>query len=163
MLYSIKCESWDQINDGVNTFKVLQLICQDFNGAYSSTVIPALKYGGSFAGMVCVFVAIRGNASMPGVNYAFLLFSVIMFGGTILLVNGISTAWTFSAQFLVRAQKNLTIVKEKERRLFLSKVINSLSPLRVCVGGKYYMEKEAKLTFINFLVNGVVNLLLSSK
>lgn len=150
------------MDEAIKCFKVLQLICKNFNGSYALTVIPALKYVGAFLGMACFIVAVRAKA-VPGINYVMLLCAVVIFGGTTFLVCGISAVWKFSIELLAWGKESLGSIKSKEKMIYLSKILKSLSPHRVSVDGKYYMEKAAKLTFIHFVVTGCVNLLLLIK
>jgi len=46
---------------------------------------------------------------------------------------------------------------------YVRAVARSLHPIRFGIGGLYYLEREAKLTLMNFLVTGTGNLLIAFK
>lgn len=152
-----------ELNLAINKFKSLLLICNNFNGVYSLTIIPTLKYGMSLFGMINFYCAIRIRSPVPGMNFAFTVLSVWAFVTTILLANITSEVWIISGKFRTVIKELIGAIQLKERRMYMSKEMKSLSPLRICIGGTYYMERQAKLTFMEFIVNGNINMLLTSK
>lgn len=82
----------------------------------------------------------------------------------VIVTNVTSAIWFISGKYLARKQWELATlnVVRNAKMLFVKKVIRSLRPLRVCVGGFYYLERQAKVTFVAFIVNGNIQLLLST-
>lgn len=141
---------------------MLSLLCNNFNKAYSTTLIPSIKYPFGIAGMICFCSAIRVKV-FPGMQIIFFVNAVFIFLSMIVLANVISIVWSTSDDFAAQARDIIARIHQLERRILLKKLVVSLIPLRVCIGRLYYMEREAKLTFIQFLVNGSVNILLTFK
>lgn len=132
----------------LNEFRVLNLICNNFNEVYSLTIIPSLKYAISLFGMLCFYAANPGNElCIYGVS------TIGCFGSALLLANVTSAVWNITGKFLADTDYCIGRIQSKDRRLQqLRKLMKSMNPLRICVGGFYYMEKEAKLAIsINFL------------
>lgn len=145
-------------------FKIISLTCKHFNGVYSLSVIPLLKYTASLLGMLCFCGAVHVKLPIPGMNYGLMMIAFNIFVSTITLTTVLSNAWTISGNFLTRIGLDVSILNGRhETKLYLRKVMKSLRPLRICIAGTYYLEEEAKLTFMEFLVNGNINILLTLK
>lgn len=155
----------DQIQKSLTHYRILSLICKNFDKLYSSTIIPVLKYAPAIAGMLCFYIAVRFNLPLPVLNYGFLMVSIFGFGTSVIITNILSSIWSISGKYLARIQLNIAIASEcrPKAKIALRKELRSLKPLRISVGGIYQMDRKAKVTFMKFLVDGTVQLLLSSE
>lgn len=151
-----------EIETAFTNYRTLCLLCRYLNGVYSKAIIPTMKYSVSIVGIICFYVGVRVKV-LPGLEYGFLLIALCAFVMTISFANIISFAWYRSTTFLAVTQLSVCSIKETQERMYIRKVQKSLLPLRISVGGFYYMEKEAKLTFMQFLLNGNINLLVTFK
>jgi hypothetical protein len=83
-------------------------------------------------------------------------------GATVLGATMMSNVWYLGRAYL-RVFENCTRASTgldtKSKQLIL-KSVKALRPIRINIGGLYYMEKDAKLTVMNFIVVGTVNMLL---
>lgn len=152
----------DQIHVAFTKYNRLMLLCKYLNGIYSKVFVPSIKYSVSTVGIICFYVALRVKV-FPGMEYGFLVVAICVFVVVTSFANIISLAWFRSTIFLAKEKIVISNVKETQTKMYFRKVHKSLIPLRVSVGGLYYMEKEAKVTFIQFLVNGNINLLVTIK
>lgn len=146
----------------LRNLKLLTLLCTNFNGPYALTVIPSAKYLVSLVAMISLYVALR--VKVPhGMDYCLLVVFVCAAAYATFLANVLTVIWSTSKNFLVELRIAVADIGNLERRVRLRREQKSLRSLRICIGGLYYMEAEAKLTFMHFVVNGTGNLLIAFK
>jgi hypothetical protein len=83
-------------------------------------------------------------------------------GVIIIAATMMSTVWNSGQMFvqnLRRMTNTMTQLCENER-LMAKTMVRALAPIRVTIGSMYHMEKEAKLTLVNFIATGTMNMLL---
>ena len=91
-----------------------------------------------------------------------LILALYMWGVTTIAVMMMSSVWSLGGQYLQDLQNSVRAWVEfapEYKRLAL-KHVNALRPVRVNICGLYHMERDAKLTFMNFIIVGTVNVLL---
>lgn len=125
---------YDKLAAGsVLEYRTLAIMTTIFNESYGYAFAPLLQYILSAFVMVCFVGAVR----MPGTD----LVTTGVRAGLVLIA-------VYYCVMLLCGEKLVT---------------HSLAPIRFSVGGLYYMEREARLTFIHFLANGTLSLLIAFK
>lgn len=167
----------------ISIYKSICLLNKNYNEAFRFIVIPFIKFSLGALTMILVTGLIRLDQSIF-IRAHTLLFLVIcpIFIYVQLLVasNVMSSIFTNSDIVKENLINSLSeLVKELEsleyqtvsfqsrqlcsrQKLYYTKVVMSLTPIRCKVGNLYFMEKKAKLTYVDWLFHGVVTLLLTS-
>ena len=150
----------------VHNYRSLALLTHLFNVTVCREIVPSLKYLFCFVAMMGFSIAIglrttefSGNA----MKWVFISSALYIWGGLIVGTNMMSSVW-YSGSAHVRRLERLSLIQASTKSLNELQeqltTIKSLAPIRVTIGGLYHMEKEAKCTFINFIIVGTTNLVL---
>ena len=147
-------------------YKCLQILANHFNyGPYCSAVLPILKYCTSLFGMVLALTAVNIRQmdvlEFAIARVAFFILAIYVYGTLAVAAHVVCKFWTMSAQHLCTVQRATERIMSGDRRKHLRKIIKSLRPIRMNVGGLYHMEKSAKLTFMGFLLYGTGRILIA--
>jgi hypothetical protein len=137
-------------------YRSLALICNRFNEACGRLILPGQKFMITITGPLFAYIAIRGEIGFY-LQWTFLFTGLYIMTVAVLGVHALSTLWATSTNFLVRIERASS--DAEERKLLLA-TVKSSQPLRISLGGIYYLERDAKLTFIDFLAKALVNMLL---
>lgn len=156
-------------------YRTLAIMTTIFNQAYGYAFAPVMKYCLSGVAMVCFVGAVR----IPGVDLAATcvragLLAMAVYDMLMLIcgANAATIFWIKSTEYILERRRHPNCkfeAQEHERGLLLLArkhemlVSGSLTPIRFGVGGLYYMEREARLTFMDFLANGTLTMLIAFK
>lgn len=97
------------------------------------------------------------------IGYPLILIGIYPPIAVVIAVSAMSALWVVSNVYLMDLKK---IVLEEAgadaaaKKKYLISTIKSFFPFRVHVGGLYYLDKEAKLTFMQFLGTALANMFL---
>jgi hypothetical protein len=152
-----------QVPNLVAKYSALLLLCKFFNSSMGAEIIPSCKYMFSILSMGMFSLAVQlesTDVTTLMFKCTFFMISIYGCGVVIIAATMMSTVWN-SGQIFVQNLKCMTTTQlgENERKMAKT-MVRSLAPIRVTIGGMYHMEKEAKLTLINFVVTGTTNMLL---
>lgn len=145
-------------------YKTCYLLNDMFNEIFAPAAMPGLKYLTLLLTIFPLFGFIRFHASMDLLT-SYQVLILIPAAGLSLIPGALvmSACYNISTEF----PKNMPfkILNETNegtlhRKLYLAQV-KSILPVRCKVGSLYYMERQAKLTLLDTLVNSLVFLLLN--
>lgn len=155
-------------------YKTLSIMTTIFNQVYGCVYAPTLQYMFSLLVMICIVGAIRLPGTDPtanGVRLGLLGIGIYYLGMLFYGANAATVFWTKSTAYIRERRRcsnsnsNLGASTQEQglARKCEKLVTDSLAPIRFGVAGLYYMEKEARLTFLHFLCNGTLTLLITFK
>lgn len=150
----------------IKNYRSLQIMCNCFNNSYCLTIVPTIKYIGSFVGMTCVMIAIymkNIDGIIPAIiRYGHFVFAFYSFVMSTVAINLMSSVWQTSCQFNWDFKHNLILKCRNPKMLkkYVLCTVTSFRPLRFQIGGTYYLDKEAKLTYADFLISGTASALI---
>jgi hypothetical protein len=153
--------------NGITRYKTVSIVSTIFNQSYSIGAAPPVKYMGSFTVMTSLVGAIRlpstSAASIP-IRIGLVLLGLYYMGFMIMGVNLACSVWAKSNEYISKyRQCKGKKVESVKCRKYIRQVADSFGPIRFGVGGMYYMERNAKLTFLDFLFNGTLTTLIIFK
>lgn len=154
-----KLEGW-AFPETVHNYQTLSLLCKLYNATICSELVPLLKYFANLIAMAAFCVAVHLQATdltTTIVKVTFFAALPYVWGAIIFGGQAMSSVWASSQDYVRRvARESLGSENSKLRNCLLK----SLAPIRVTIAGLYHMEKEAKLTLIDVIIHGIVNVLL---
>ena len=88
--------------------------------------------------------------------------ALYLWGATAIAANMMSNVWSLGGLYLQDLKNSVRawVEVDPEYKRLAIKHVKALRPVRVNICGLYHMEREAKLTLMNFIVVGTVNVLL---
>jgi len=123
--------------------------------------LPGTKLMCGYVAMCSLFGAIRLRSELSLTVYVFVnLCLVFAYAGLIPAAQMMTKIFEYSQQFKTRHTKRLGIGfgESREEVLMTGK---SLPVIRCGIGKLYYMEAQAKLTMVDWLLNGTIFLFLN--
>lgn len=148
----------------IMTYKSTTLICDMMNEKYFYYIIPTIKWGFTWVSMGSIVIAIRlnhvntdGSAILQLGSCVIGIYAMV---GTVIGATLLSQQYHSSLDWLWRFKHKPA---EWNKLEYNKMVLKSLRPLKIQIGGLYYMESEAKLTLTDFIISGTVDLLLMFK
>jgi len=137
---------------------------EDFNTAFGTLFIPACKMVVAILFIFCFVAAVRLWNDMDALSCMMVLALSIQTAVMLVLISSMmSSLFDISTQFEHNLMKTVNTTSDTKARKYWKLVLESCPIVRCNVGGMYYMEARAKLTLFEFMINGVVSLLVNVK
>lgn len=147
----------------VSNYRTITLLCDLLNEKYCRFIIPGIKSAITCCAIICIVIAIRidhigslTKLTLVVIQVGFLVIAIYCIGMTIIGANLFSELYHASFEWF--SKKGKLVDKEHAKQ-----ICRSLRTLKIQIGGLYTKESHAKLTLIDFIISGIVNLLLVFK
>lgn len=149
---------------GVKSYHCLALLCTSFNQALGTGVLPGIQITLCADSMLSLVLAIklRQHESSMSQFIAFGLFVIFVISSFLIIfaVNTLSNVNQRSQDYIFNYRYRIFTNIVNVNAACHKYVAKSLRPLRFEIGQTYRLERIAKLTIADFLISGVVNLLI---
>jgi len=147
----------------VNHYRGIYILNKGLNTAFGTIVIPFMKMVLIVIFVVSFFAVVRLSKEL---NAMVLTMLVIVSLTAALLLFPISVIMSSLFDISQQFQRNMRTVSgaipDQKIRKHCKDQLKSCSLIRCQVGGLYHMEAKAKLTLVQYVVNGIVGLLVNT-
>ena len=143
----------------VHHYRGIYILNEDFNMAFGTLFIPAIKLMFCLCFIACFVAVVRFWSDLGALTYTTLFIGTV--SDALLLVpisTMMSSLFDTSTQFQHNLMKTVNIISDPKARKYWKLVLESCPVVRCKVGNMYYMESMAKLTMFQQIVNGVMTL-----
>ncbi len=147
--------------DGIKVYRELQLMIRFFNGFHQDMFISILilMVGACFVVPLFTFITANDAMTIP----QFFIFGTAIFQVPMCITIAFGTfggIYDDSVETIQSLRAANSIVRNKIDRKICAKSVRSLGPLKVMVGSVNFFDKLTPMTFVDFCIDILVNLLL---
>ena len=143
-------------------YKEVYMLNRDFNASFGKFLVPFLKLAFVLVFVMSFYASVRLYTAMNGFSYSFAVLleceSFLLVGPMAMLM---SSMFDISTQFFRHLPPRIQKIPGKVTRKICTANLKSCAVIRFQVGSFYYMEAQAKLTSMGYLVHGIVFLMVN--
>jgi len=170
MLSWLDYRNLDQVDTKIQRYKSFTVLSMYFNNSYCRVIVPGFKLMLSIMLIFYVVTSVKITSAEVDSPELVLLVRVLSPAAALYIflilmacANAMSGLWEASRIFLWNVRHKPGQHGGGWSKKLIDSHARSCMLLRFAVGPFYYMEREAKLTLLNFLTTGVANLLIATK
>jgi len=159
--YSVTNNNFESFCEALNVYRAVTVFNDLHNAAFSSTIVPTIKFLGILGLYVSFFaVTVLRSRIHPFLQVAFLIYVITLVLIMLPGAQAMSQVYVNSMRFHQKLESSLEKISGSNE---LKKNVKSLQLLKSRIGGLYHMEGKAKLTLVDNIARGIAFMMVTFK